>query len=258
MRTFLDAYTRDALGSVTEISDESGAWVESYTYDVFGAPKFYDAAGNLLPSSAVGNTTLFTGRRYESESGLYHYRARFYSPKLGRFLQPDPIGYAGGINIYAYCLNDPVNYVDPWGLDTYRQNRQLNPRGATTRRPVKHGISHTFIYTTHPDGSLNNTYSCGNEPDSTGNMKWYKNRPEDRSAASTAIAQKQAYDAAPWWKKPTLPDNFGPRVGGPTMDGRVEQLFQQKEQDPNDSSRHPWRLNNNCKHETDRLIDQAK
>jgi RHS repeat-associated protein len=109
-------YHADALGSVTEISDESGAWVESYTYDVFGAPKFYDAAGNLLPSSAVGNTTLFTGRRYESESGLYHYRARFYSPKLGRFLQPDPIGYAGGINIYAYCGNGPVNFADPWGL----------------------------------------------------------------------------------------------------------------------------------------------
>jgi RHS repeat-associated protein len=112
-------YHADALGSVTEISDESGAWVESYTYDVFGAPCLFDASGNRLSESTVGNTTLFTGRRYESESGLYHYRTRFYLPKLGRFLQPDPIGYAGGINLYMYCGNNPVGYVDPWGLAWY-------------------------------------------------------------------------------------------------------------------------------------------
>jgi RHS repeat-associated protein len=66
----------------------------------------------------------YTARRFDGEtagspaepSGLYYYRARTYSPTLGRFLQPDPIGYAGGTNLYAYVHNDPLNRTDPFGL----------------------------------------------------------------------------------------------------------------------------------------------
>ncbi len=65
----------------------------------------------------------FTGRRLDTNtasgaqpSGLYYYRARVYAPDLGRFLQPDPIGYAGGLNVYGYVGNDPLNLVDPLGL----------------------------------------------------------------------------------------------------------------------------------------------
>jgi RHS repeat-associated protein len=57
----------------------------------------------------------FAGRRLDSETGLYHNRARAYSPSLGRFLQPDPIGVADNINLYAYTGNDPVNATDPSG-----------------------------------------------------------------------------------------------------------------------------------------------
>ena len=60
---------------------------------------------------------MFTGRRFDNESGLYYYRARYYRPDLGRFLQPDPIGYDDGMNIYAYCNNNPLIFVDPYGLD---------------------------------------------------------------------------------------------------------------------------------------------
>ena len=49
-------------------------------------------------------------------SGLYYYRARMYSPTLGRFMQPDPIGYQGGVHLYAYVGNDPLNRIDPSGL----------------------------------------------------------------------------------------------------------------------------------------------
>jgi RHS repeat-associated protein len=59
---------------------------------------------------------LYTGQRYFGGVGLYYYKARFYDPKLGRFLQPDPIGYGDGMNMYAYVGGDPVNGTDPSGL----------------------------------------------------------------------------------------------------------------------------------------------
>jgi RHS repeat-associated protein len=59
----------------------------------------------------------FTGQRVDVETGgFYYYRARHYSPAWGRFLQPDPIGYAGGANLYAYVSNDPLNLIDQLGL----------------------------------------------------------------------------------------------------------------------------------------------
>jgi len=59
---------------------------------------------------------MFTARRFDDETGLYYYRARHYNPQLGRFLQPDPSGYSDGLNLYTYCSNNPLIWVDPSGL----------------------------------------------------------------------------------------------------------------------------------------------
>lgn len=64
-----------------------------------------------------GTSHGYTGQRYDSETGLYYYKMRYYSPKLGRFLQADPIGYAGGLNLYAYAENVPTVMTDPIGLE---------------------------------------------------------------------------------------------------------------------------------------------
>jgi RHS repeat-associated protein len=109
-------YHRDALGSITEVTDQSGNLVERYEYDVYGAPQFFDRTGKPLTASAIGNPILFTGRWYDAESGNYDYRARVYSPTLGRFLQMDPLGVAAGDrNLYRYAFNNPLTFTDPSG-----------------------------------------------------------------------------------------------------------------------------------------------
>jgi RHS repeat-associated protein len=111
-------YHFDGLGSVTDLSNSVGAQVEHYTYSPFGKTKIYNATGLKLTDSAYGNYYRFTARQWDGESGLYYYRARYYDANLGRFLQADPVGYeAGDMNLYRYCGNNGINFLDPSGLE---------------------------------------------------------------------------------------------------------------------------------------------
>ena len=108
-------YHFDGLGSVVALSDVNNVIVESYSYDVFGAPTIYDANYTEISPSAIGNPYMFTARRADDETALYYYRARYYAFDIGRFLQSDPLGYADGLNRYNYCGNNASGYVDPFG-----------------------------------------------------------------------------------------------------------------------------------------------
>lgn len=102
-------YVKDGLGSVMGLTDSTGSVVKEYQYSVFG---------KIVKETGMGilNPFAYTGREYDSETGNYYYRARYYDAGIGRFLSEDPIGFAGGDNnFYRYLWNDPVNWIDPSG-----------------------------------------------------------------------------------------------------------------------------------------------
>jgi len=195
-------YFYDGLGSVTDLTKASGELVESYQYDVYGQP---------LPLSSVGNRFYFTGREFDPETGLYHYRARAYHPGIGRFGQRDPVDHNPDVNLYRYVRNNPINLIDPLGLMAASTEGHLPPGWSENWewRPGTRGTGNRWWDTQggewrwhspdrfHPEGHWDyNPWDRWNSP-------W-------RNVPAEPPLQEPLPPRIPWWQKipPIIPDPF--------------------------------------------------
>lgn len=110
-------YKKDLLGNVIEVLDNTGTTMVKYVYDAWGNHTIID-----YTEFGLGNINPFRYRSYyyDTETGLYFLQSRYYDPQTGRFISMDDISYLdpetiGGVNLYTYCLNNPICNIDPYG-----------------------------------------------------------------------------------------------------------------------------------------------
>ena len=147
-------YDRGQQCSVTALTDSSGTIKERYAYDAYGRLSVFDGSGTARMSSSEGNRFAYTGREWDEELGLYHYRTRMYDSQCGQFLGRDPIGYVDGFSLYNNYSG--ISKMDPSGrkvegsvgCDLTRPiNEPLKPKGIKTKKcylpcVIEHEKSH--------------------------------------------------------------------------------------------------------------------
>jgi RHS repeat-associated protein len=124
-------YHNDHLGTPQKLTLSNGAVIWSAKYTAFGE-------AIVDPNSMITNNLRFPGQYQDEESGLHYNYHRYYEPRSGRYLTADPIGLGGGINLFIYVLNNPINWTDYYGLiedDYYLETNSSNPNPPNRNMP---------------------------------------------------------------------------------------------------------------------------
>lgn len=111
-------------GSIAALLEE-GRLIEYARYSAFGESKLFNINGQVLEESALGNPWGYSSKRVDPESGWVFFGRRYYDPTEGRWMTPDPLGFAEGPNLYAYVLNNPLTHFDSYGLYGQPTNREV-------------------------------------------------------------------------------------------------------------------------------------
>ena len=128
-------YEADGVASITSLSNSAGALANTYTFDSFGQLTAH--------TGTLANPFQYTGREFDSETGINYYRERYFDPSSGRFLSEDPLRFTTATNFYPYAANNPLRFNDPMGLsaaDVQRifgsvRSAQINLRRAENVEP---------------------------------------------------------------------------------------------------------------------------
>ena len=152
-------YQADGLGSLTSLSNTSGALASTY-----------DSFGNLLASSgSIVNNFRYTGREFDTETSLYYYRARYYDPSTGRFLNEDPWHFDGGINFYTYAGNRVTTLIDSFGNSACESGvkcRDIRDKRVGAIKVLTLGLKHyVHCYVFFTDSSATTTIFSGGPAD---------------------------------------------------------------------------------------------
>ena len=134
----------DHRGNISCLETTLGCHGRTYFYDAYGV--VYDKDGQEVPQTIRGNPWMFCSKRHDPHTGLVHFGARDYLPHLGRWLTPDPAGFADGPNLYAYVHNAPLTHYDPYGLYTQEEEREGGNQGtfSSEQQGCMHGTVDHF------------------------------------------------------------------------------------------------------------------
>lgn len=127
----------DMSGNIALLLNLQGEPIEHYRYTVYGEGEIFAPDGQKLEKSAIGNYRQNAGKRIDEESGLIPYGMRYYDPSIGRWTTPDPAGFIDGSNLYAFVHNNPLQYIDQYGLFA-AHNKFCSPLIGFDNSPVTH------------------------------------------------------------------------------------------------------------------------
>lgn len=186
-RTFL---MPDEQRSIIALINNDGSARNLNSYDEYG-----------IPGASNQGRFQYTGQAWIPELGMYYYKARIYSPTLGRFLQTDSVGYSGGLNLYAYVLDDPVNSADPTGNDPYVAGRLLDQWVLGTALQLDHAfIAYGARYPGDPKATIvsfgklaNGNLGNVNDPNRAADVSKKTHATDIRDWLSLATAKPQAW-----------------------------------------------------------------